>query len=127
MAGTRAKSRSRAMAAPTGRGPDRPPVPPAGAGVPVSVTAGVDSVSDMVAIDSFHGGYHFVVTPAPGQLAHDAAGEHHQDAVADAQVVQLVGDDQRGRAALSDLVHDTEQRLFGAHVDPGGRRDEDQQ
>ena len=51
--------------------------------------------SDMIEIDPFHSGNQVVVAPAAGHFAHDAALEHHQDAVAYAQVVEFVGHHQR--------------------------------
>src|SRR5689334_546597 len=101
MAGTRARSRKRAMAGSFRRG-----------GVSIGEAAVVETMSDMAEIDSFHGGDQVVVTPAVGVFADDPAPEHHQDPVADAQVVQFVGDHEHSRPAAAHLVDDVEERLL---------------
>lgn len=61
-------------------------------GVPVATVSGIE-------VHSFHGGHQFVVVPSAGHFGDDAALDHDQDPVADAQVVQLVGGEQDGGAA----------------------------
>src|SRR4051794_15819477 len=116
IAGTSARSRSRA----SGIAPIRAPPPGAGAAGAVS---GVCSITSDT-VHPLHRGDQVVVAPAAGQLAHDPAAEHHEHAIAAAQVVQLVGDDQHAGTPPAGVVHDLQQRLLAAHVHARRGRDQ---
>src|SRR4051812_46325848 len=90
IAGMSARSRSRAKAI------RLPPPARVGASSP-SGSLAVVAVAVLVStieVDSFHGGHELVVVPAAGDLGDHTALEHHQDPVAQAQVVEFVGGDE---------------------------------
>src|SRR4051812_33371831 len=107
IAGTSAKSRSRAIRI---------------RGAPRRVCAGMTSAI----ADPLHRRDQLGVAPAAVELTHDLFLEHHEHAVAAAQVVELVADDQHAGAAPRGAIDRLEQGLLGAHVDPRRRRDQHQ-
>jgi len=60
---------------------------------------------------------HLVLSPAPLESADDAATEDHFDAVADDELVEIVGHDENGHASLLRPFDDLEERTFGGDVD----------
>src|SRR2546423_1875068 len=121
--GSSERSRSRARRSWVPRGGAARPGTTAVA-VSVSVIAFRQSLSAGQPLD---GGDHLLVGPATCQLGHDPALEHHDHPVGDPEIVELVGDDQRGTSAVGGGGLDgTEQRLLRPHVDAGGRPDQHQ-
>ena len=59
-----------------------------------------------------------------GNSATMRAAEHHEDAVAGAQVVEFARDDQHRLALVAHAIDDREQRFLRFHVDAGGRVDQ---
>jgi hypothetical protein len=68
-----------------------------------------------------------VAAPADRVLGEHPAVDEDEDAVAAAQVVAFVGDDEDLGAVPAGGVHAGEQGLLGLHVDARGGIDEDQQ
>src|SRR5689334_2029475 len=91
IAGIRARSRRRANAM-------RRSATTAGTAVCVGSVASPMATVSGIEVDSFHGGHEFVVVPSAGHFGDDAPPDHHEDAVADAQVVEFVGGQQDGGA-----------------------------
>src|SRR6266699_3892517 len=67
--------------------------------------------------------------PVPGRLAvllDQSTLDHHEQPRADAQVLQVVGDQQHRRAAIACRADHVEERLLGGHVNADRRRNRDQ-
>src|SRR6266542_6985136 len=98
--GISARSRSRAMASPT---PLRPGATSGG-----NASVRMVTVSVTAELNPFHSGDERLVVPRATHLGDHLAAEHHHDAMAVAEVVQVVGDDQDARSArrrLGGCVH----------------------
>src|SRR6266545_122001 len=121
----RSRSRASRRARPRG-GAVRPGTATGAGAVSCSTMPSVISLTTIRtrAVQTLDGRDHLLVGPAPAELGHGAALEHDHDPVGDAQVVQLVGDDQ-GRPALGHRgLHRTQEGLLGLDVDAGGRADQ---
>src|SRR3954470_8050312 len=94
--GTRAKSRRRAKAMRRG-----------GRAAPGSVCSSARSTVGLsgIEVDSFHGGHDFAVRPAGGEFGGEPPVDHDEHAVAETQVVQLVGGDQHRGARGGGFGH----------------------
>src|SRR5205823_7319794 len=67
--------------------------------------------------------------PVPGRLAvllDQSTLDHDEQSRADAQVLQVVGDQQHRRAAIAGRADHVEERLLGGHVNADGWRNRDQ-
>src|SRR5947209_2192844 len=67
--------------------------------------------------------------PVPGRLMvllNQSTLDHDQQPRADAQILQVVGDQQHRRSAIARSVDHVEERLLGGHVNPDRRRNRDQ-
>src|SRR6202011_1579924 len=67
--------------------------------------------------------------PVPGRLTvflDQSTLDHDEQPRADAQILQVVGDQQHRRAAIARRVDHVEERLLGGHVHADGRRNRDQ-
>src|SRR6266704_5126631 len=67
--------------------------------------------------------------PVPGRLTillDQSTLDHDEQPRADAQVLQVVGDQQHGRAAIARRADHVEERLLGGHVNADGWRNRDQ-